>query len=112
MNEQQQAASTLSSFPSHAFDRLLRRAALNTRLIRAVRAGGFEVSERAEFSAIGETAGALWQVLSEDGPMTLASLIEEVSVPESLFFMAVGWLAREEKVEMEPRGGDYEIRLR
>lgn len=112
MNEHQQAANTLSPFSSDAFDRLLRRAALHTRVVRAVRAGGFQASDRAEFSPIGETAGVLWQVLSEDGPMTVANLIEEVSVPESLFFMAVGWLAREEKVEIEPRGGDYEIRLR
>jgi len=33
-------------------------------------------------------------------------------VPESLFFMAVGWLARENKITIEPCHGDYEIRLK
>ncbi len=46
------------------------------------------------------------------GPTTLASLIEAAGVPESLFFMAVGWLARENKITIEPCHGDYEIRLK
>ena len=38
-------------------------------------------------------------------------LIEEVDVPQSLFFMAVGWLSREGKLQFEPADGDYLVRL-
>lgn len=69
-------------------------------------------AERDEFSPIDETAGAVWHMLSDGGPTTLASLIEAAGVPESLFFMAVGWLARENKITIEPCDGDYEIRLK
>ena len=51
-------------------------------------------------------------MLSNQSPTTFAILIEVVGVPESLFFMAVGWLARENKITIEPHDDDYEIRLR
>jgi len=52
----------------------------------------------------------VWQVLEDDGPTTFANLIDGLSVPESLLFMAIGWLARENKIEFESYGGDYTIR--
>jgi hypothetical protein len=33
-------------------------------------------------------------------------------VPESLFFMAIGLLARENKITIGPHEGDYEVRLK
>jgi hypothetical protein len=93
-------------------DRLLRRSALNSRLARiGGRANQAGVSPPG-FAAIGETAGAVWQVLEDDGPTTFASLIDGLNVPESLFFMAIGWLAREDKIEFERHGGDYTIRAK
>jgi hypothetical protein len=70
------------------------------------------ISGSSEFRPIGETAGVLWHILFEQGPATFAPLIEAMGVPESLFFMAVGWLARENKITIEPRDGDYEMRLK
>jgi hypothetical protein len=97
---------------SDAFDQLLRRAAALFSSLDddGTRARG--TSKRDEFTPIGETAGAVWHMLSDGGPTTLASLIEAAGVPESLFFMAVGWLARENKITIEPCQGDYEIRLK
>jgi hypothetical protein len=63
------------------------------------------------YDQIGETAGAVWGALSKDGPLTFAALMEEVNAPQSLFFMAIGWLSREEKLEFESAGGDYLVRL-
>jgi hypothetical protein len=37
--------------------------------------------------------------------------MEEVNAPQSLFFMAIGWLSREDKLQFEPNGGDYVVRL-
>jgi hypothetical protein len=39
-------------------------------------------------------------------------MMNEPNVTESVFFMAVGWLAREGKIEFEPCEGDYTIRLK
>jgi hypothetical protein len=60
---------------------------------------------------IGETAGAIWETLAKDGPLTFAALMEEVNAPQSVFFMAIGWLSREEKLQFEPASGDYLVRL-
>lgn len=64
------------------------------------------------YDEIGETAGTIWSTLAQDGPRTLGVLMEEVRVPDSLFFMAVGWLSREGKLEFEPTNGDYTVRLK
>jgi len=60
---------------------------------------------------IGETAGAIWHTLSQQGPLTFAALMEEVNAPQSLFFMAIGWLSREHKLKIEPADGDYVVDL-
>jgi len=64
------------------------------------------------FAQVGETAGAIWQALSTAGPLEMAALMEEVDAPQGVFFMAVGWLAREDKLEIEPANGDYTVRLK
>lgn len=97
---------------SDVLDCLLHRAALNSRLRRFGRPADWREADRLEIAPIGETAGILWQALFEGGPATFADLIDLVGVPESLFFMGVGWLAREDKIEIDRHGGDYEIRLK
>jgi hypothetical protein len=105
----------LSSFagvdPSQpeVFDRLLRRAAACCCLERFKQqtSGGYVVG----YDQIGETAGTVWEVLSKQGPLTFAALMEEVNAPQSLFFMAIGWLSREHKLKIESANGDYVIAL-
>jgi len=93
------------------FERLLRRAAATCWLARfrsQTLKGAFTVNHY----EIGETAGAIWQTLSTEGPQTFPALMEEVDVPQSIFFMAIGWLSREDKLAFEPAGGDYLITLK
>ncbi|MGB9242073.1 MAG: winged helix-turn-helix domain-containing protein [Candidatus Acidiferrales bacterium] len=97
---------------SDTFDNLLRRAAAFSPSLDGGGTDATNGSGRDEFGTIGETAGAVWHMLSDGGPTALASLIDAAGVPESLFFMAIGWLARENKITIEPCHGDYEIRLR
>jgi hypothetical protein len=92
------------------FDRLLRKAAAycwRERFKSQTSKGACDVSQY----RIGETAGAIWETLAKDGPLTFAALMEEINVPQSVFFMAIGWLSREEKLHFEPANGDYLIRL-
>jgi hypothetical protein len=105
-------ASLINVRPSQPenFDRLLRRAAAHCWLERfKVQASKGAIT--VTYNQIGETAGAVWATLSKQGPLTFASLMEEVDAPQSLFFMAVGWLSREEKLQFEPADGDYIVRL-
>ncbi len=43
---------------------------------------------------IGETAGAVWRCLDENGSMSLAKLARNVDAPRDTVMQAVGWLAR------------------
>ena len=49
---------------------------------------------------IGETAGKVWHSLSENGQMSLAKLTRDIDVPRDTVMQAVGWLAREGKIEV------------
>jgi len=101
---------TVSPSEPENFNRLLRRAAAYCWLERfrsQTSKGAFTVS----YDQIGETAGAVWDALSKEGPLTFAALMEEVYAPQSLFFMAIGWLSREEKLRFESADGDYVVRL-
>ncbi len=105
-------SSLASAGPSQpeVFERLLRRAAAYCWLERfksQAAKGAFIVS----YEQIGETAGDVWETLSREGPLTFAALMEEVNAPQSLFFMAIGWLSREDKLQFEPAGGDYIVRI-
>lgn len=95
-----------------AFERLLRRAAATCWLSRFTSQASSKGVPTVDNYEIGETAGAIWQVLSTEGPQTFAALMEEVDAPQSIFFMAVGWLSREDKLQFEPANGDYLVRLR
>jgi len=61
---------------------------------------------------IGETAGHVWRCLHEAGPMSLAKLIKQVDAPRDVTMQAVGWLAREGKVDIEERNRVRIIGLR
>jgi hypothetical protein len=49
---------------------------------------------------IGQTAGEVWASLDKHGPMSLAKLVERVGGNRDVVMQAIGWLAREDKLEM------------
>ena len=49
---------------------------------------------------IGETAGKVWTVLAEHGPLSLAKLVKQVGAPRDTVMQAIGWLAREDKITL------------
>jgi len=61
---------------------------------------------------IGEAAGLIWRALDSQGPLKLPALKKKLKVNDTMLHMAVGWLAREDKIEVEPRGRSYVIQLK
>ena len=53
---------------------------------------------------IGSTAGKVWHVLEESGPMTMAKLVKTIGQPRDTVMQALGWLAREDKIVIEDEG--------
>lgn len=65
-----------------------------------------------EIKTIGETAGLVWSFLRSNGESTLSSLEKGVEAPKSMVSMAVGWLAREGKIEVKDAKRTVRISLR
>lgn len=52
-----------------------------------------------EISLIGTHAGAVWTALNEKGEMDLAKLKKESKLADTEVLAAIGWLAREGKIQ-------------
>ncbi len=61
---------------------------------------------------IGETAGRVWQVLSSDGPQTVAQLKKKLKEAGDLVDFALGWLAREDNIEITREKKDFRVQLK
>jgi hypothetical protein len=61
---------------------------------------------------IGHVAGDVWGALSRKGPLTLAGIKKEVKAPGDVVTAAIGWLAREEKLDFDTAGRAVKISLR
>jgi hypothetical protein len=61
---------------------------------------------------IGELAGRIWRTLDEEGELRIATLKKQVAAPDALVSMALGWLAREDKIEVTPDGRTFRVRLK
>ena len=61
---------------------------------------------------IGHVAGDVWGTLARSGPLTVAALKKEVKAPGDLVAAAIGWLAREDKLEFSNSGRTVKIGLR
>lgn len=60
---------------------------------------------------IGTAAGRIWTVLNEKGAAPLAQLKKAAAVKAPLFDWALGWLAREGKIEITRNKRSYQVRL-
>jgi hypothetical protein len=61
---------------------------------------------------IGEMAGKVWQALSDGGPQTVVQLKKKLKTPNELLLFALGWLAREDKIEIAPAKNSFRAQLR
>jgi hypothetical protein len=61
--------------------------------------------------AIGETSGAIWKALQNEDKIALSAVPKLVGRKESLAYQAVGWLAREGKIDYETIGRKTYIAL-
>jgi hypothetical protein len=49
---------------------------------------------------VGETAGKIWNLLNDQGPLTFPQLRKKLNGSGEIVSLAVGWLAREDKVDL------------
>jgi winged helix-turn-helix protein DUF2582 len=61
---------------------------------------------------VGETAGQVWQLLSTEGPQTLTQLKKKLNGTSELLDFAIGWLAREDKIEITNEKKSVRVQLK
>jgi len=60
---------------------------------------------------VGYSAGIIWHLLSERGVLSIRKIGEMTNYNESLIFLALGWLAREDKVHFMDKSGKMYVEL-
>ena len=64
------------------------------------------------YSIIGETAGQIYRTLEKSGKKSALQIQKEAGIADnSVFQQALGWLAREGKVEFEKSGKSWVLSL-
>lgn len=53
---------------------------------------------------VGETAGAIWQLLDERGSLAMTQIVKEINAPRDQIMQSIGWLAREGKLTIREEG--------
>jgi hypothetical protein len=61
---------------------------------------------------IGETAGKIWNYLSENKEATSIELKSRILVSNRILYSAIGWLMRENKVIVTPLDRALQIKLK
>ena len=63
-------------------------------------------------SEVSQMAGQVWHALSSDGPRTLVQLKKKLNATSELVSFGVGWLAREDKIEIIPDKKSFRVQLK
>jgi hypothetical protein len=63
-------------------------------------------------SEIGKTAGDIWRLLSKSSSLTIAQIKKALALKDNVLYMALGWLAREDKVEFKTEGRTTKVSLK
>ena len=61
---------------------------------------------------IGNAAGMIWSYLEQQSkPVTLSTLKKEIDVSSTVLMMALGWLAREGKLDIEVSDESFSYKI-
>ena len=61
---------------------------------------------------VGATAGKVWHILNDLGPQTLAQLKKKLNGSGELLNFALGWLAREDKIDISQEKKTFKVALK
>jgi len=61
---------------------------------------------------IGTTAGQVWEYLYNNDSVTAIKLKSALGISNTLLYLALGWLAREDKIEITEADHSFRISLK
>ena len=67
---------------------------------------------RSKIEKFGTSAGKIWYVLNNQGPLNKKKILETTKLNNKDFYLGLGWLAREGHVILKNEGDTYKVCLR
>ena len=61
---------------------------------------------------IAQSAGQIWHYLDENGEVSLSKMRKDLDLAGNFTELGLGWLAREDKVEISKKGASVSVRLK
>jgi len=61
---------------------------------------------------VGETAGKIWHLLNDEGPQSFPEIKKKLDGSSELLSFALGWLAREDKVDLTQEKKTVKVALK
>ncbi len=61
---------------------------------------------------IGQSAGQIYNYLNSNGEATFSKIKKELDLKGNFADLGLGWLAREDKVELSKKGSSVNVRLK
>ena len=61
---------------------------------------------------IGQSAGRIYDYLNNNGESTFSKMKKELDLKGNFADLGLGWLAREDKVEISKKGASVSVRLK
>lgn len=61
---------------------------------------------------IGQSAGEIYNYLNNNGESTFSKMKKELNLKSNFADLGLGWLAREDKVEISKKGTSVSVRLK
>jgi hypothetical protein len=105
-------SSESSVTPATSTTKRIPSASQKSRQPTAANKSSTEVSPTFSNEQIGHAAGDLWRLLDKEGPQTLATIKKGVDASNDITLAAIGWLAREGKIDFSGSARTVKISLR
>ena len=86
--------------------------ATNSRAVAATKREAAAERRALANESIGQAAGEIWQLLDSQGEQSVAAIKKAISAPDDVILAAIGWLAREDKLNFSKSGRSLTISLR
>lgn len=68
--------------------------------------------EEQMMETIGQSAGQIWEYLHANGEVSLSKMRKDLDLAGNFAEMGLGWLAREDKIEMFRNGSHTKVKLK
>ena len=74
--------------------------------------GSSKNQEEQMMETIGQSAGQIWEYLESNGEVSLSKMRKDLDLAGNFTEMGLGWLAREDKIEMFRNGSHTKVKLK